>query len=41
MTTNSKNKSAIVEWKALLKDDEDRLRTLFRTLAAPAVTTTR
>ena len=30
MTTNSKSKSAIVELKALLEDDEDRLRTLFQ-----------
>ena len=31
MTTNSKSKSAIVELKALLEDDEDRLCTLFHT----------
>lgn len=32
MTTNAKSKSAIVELKALLEDDEDRLRTLFQGL---------
>ena len=32
MTTNSKRKSAIVELKALLEEDEDRLRTLFQEL---------
>ncbi len=32
MTTNAKGKSAIVELKALLEDDEDRLRTLFQEL---------
>ncbi len=32
MTTNSKSKSAIVELKALLEDDEDRLRILFQEL---------
>ncbi len=31
MTTNSKSKSVIVELKALLEDDEDRLCTLFHT----------
>ena len=30
MTTNFKSKSAIVELKALLEDDEGRLRTLFQ-----------
>ncbi|MDE0714286.1 MAG: hypothetical protein OXI10_05375 [Gammaproteobacteria bacterium] len=32
MTTNSKRKSAIVELKALLEEDEDRPRTLFQEL---------
>ena len=32
MTTTSKRKSAIVELKALLEDDEDRLRVLLREL---------
>ena len=32
MTTNSKRKSAIVELKALLEDDEDRLRVLLQEL---------
>ena len=32
MTTNSKRKSAIVELKALLEEDGDRLRTLFQEL---------
>ncbi len=32
MTTNSKSKSAIVELKAILEDDEGRLRTLFQEL---------
>ena len=32
MTTKSKSKSAIVELKALLEDDEDRLRILFQEL---------
>ena len=34
MTTNTKRKSAIVELKALLEDDEDRLRVLRRELEA-------
>lgn len=32
MTTTAKRKSAIVELKALLEDDEDRLRTLLQEL---------
>ena len=32
MTTNSKRESAIVELKALLEDDEDRLRVLLQEL---------